>query len=167
MSHTLSADELLAGASLEHSVEVPISVLRPGSEEALSDAKSGTVTLRPLRLADLQRVQKAAKDGPHLSAVLMVHQGLVAPKLSLDQVQGLPAGLLSFLLAQVNRISGLQAGRDELEQAVSAPLARACFVLAREFGWTPEQCAELSVGQVLLYLEMLGRGDQFAEGLGA
>jgi hypothetical protein len=41
---------------------------------------------------------------------------------------------------------------------VHAPLARACFVLAREFGWTPEKCAELTVGQVLLYLEMVARG---------
>ena len=48
---------------------------------------------------------------------------------------------------------------DELDEAVHAPLARACFVLAREFGWTPEECAALTVGQVLLYLEMLGSGD--------
>ena len=53
-------------------------------------------------------------------------------------------------------------GRDELDEAVHAPLARACFVLAREFGWTPDECAELTVGQVLLYLEMLGRGSDRA-----
>jgi len=57
----------------------------------------------------------------------------------------------------VNRISGLGMSADELEQAVQAPLAKACFTLAREFGWSPEQCANLSVGQVLLYLEMAAR----------
>jgi len=40
---------------------------------------------------------------------------------------------------------------------VRAPLARACFILAREFGWTPAECSELTVGQVLLYLEMIAR----------
>jgi hypothetical protein len=32
-------------------------------------------------------------------------------------------------------------------------------VLAREFGWTPDECSRLSLGQVLVYLEMLGRGE--------
>jgi hypothetical protein len=87
----------------------------------------------------------------------MVQQALVEPKLSIDQVNRMHAGLVEFLLREVNRISGLAMSADELETAVQAPLARACFVLSREFGWTPEQCAGLTVGQVLLYLEMLGR----------
>jgi hypothetical protein len=37
-------------------------------------------------------------------------------------------------------------------------MTRACFELAREFGWTPDECAALTVGQVLMYLELLGRG---------
>ena len=73
----------------------------------------------------------------------------------------LPAGLVEFLLGEVNRVSGLaMGGRRAGRDAVHAPLARACFVLAREFGWTPERCAELTVGQVLLYLEMLARGER-------
>jgi hypothetical protein len=60
----------------------------------------------------------------------------------------------------VNAISGLAVEADELERAVRAPLARACFVLSREFGWTPNECAELTVGQVLLYLEMLARDER-------
>jgi len=89
----------------------------------------------------------------------MVSQALVEPRLSVDQVHRLPAGLVEFLLAEVNRISGLTTPSDELADAVHAPLARACFVLAKEFGWTPQACADLTVGQVLLYLEMLGRGE--------
>jgi len=90
----------------------------------------------------------------------MVTQALVEPRLRIDQVHRLPAGLVEFLLAEVNRVSGLSLHRDELAEAVHAPLARACFVLAQEFGWTPDRCAELTVGQILLYLEMLGRGER-------
>ena len=70
------------------------------------------------------------------------------------------AGLVEFLLHEVNRISGLALAGDELEQVVHAPLARACFVLAREFGWTPDECARLTIGQVLLYVDLLGRGER-------
>ena len=50
---------------------------------------------------------------------------------------------------------------------VQAPLARACFVLARQFGWTPDECAELTVGQVLTYLEMLGSAAPWSDSGGA
>ena len=47
---------------------------------------------------------------------------------------------------------------EALAGAVEAPLARACFILAREFGWSPQEVGELTMGQILLYLEMLGQG---------
>lgn len=151
---SLSADDLLLGGTASHVVEVPAGILDPGGT---GGGASGTVQLRPLRLVDLQRVHKAAGEGSQLAAVLMVQQALVEPALSVDQVNRLHAGLVQFLLAEVHRISGLTLSGDELSSAVQAPLARACFTLSREFGWTPEQCAGLSVGQVLLYLEMLAR----------
>ena len=39
-------------------------------------------------------------------------------------------------------------------------MARACFVLAKEFGWTPEEVSGLTLGQILLYLEMANGGGQ-------
>jgi hypothetical protein len=118
------------------------------------------VVLRPLVLADVMRLHRAAGEDGELASALMVQQAMVEPELTIDQVHRLPAGLVEFLLAEVNRTSGLSLGGDELAEAVHAPLARACFVLSREFGWTPDRCAELTVGQVLLYLEMLARGDR-------
>ena len=156
---TLTADELLLGGSATHVVSIPAHVLGPtGGDGAL-----GTVTLRPLRLIDVQRVHKAAQEQQALTSVLMVQQALVEPKLNVEQVGRLHAGLVQFLLREVNRVSGLSLGADELETTVQAPLARACFVLAREFGWTPEECANLTLGQILVYLEMIGRG-QAGEG---
>jgi hypothetical protein len=153
MSITLTAEDLLAGAALTHRVAVP-----PG---LLSVAGDGTdVVLRPLVLADVLRLRRASGEDGELASALMVHQALVEPSLTLDQVHRLPAGLVEFLLGEVNRISGLSLGGDELTEAVHAPLARACFVLSREFGWTPERCAGLTVGQILVYLEMLGRGER-------
>lgn len=157
----LSADDLLLAGSATHRISVPARVLDP---TAPGDTPAGEIVLRPLKLADLARIAKAAREDGHLTGVLMVQQALVEPALTLDQANRLHAGLVQHLLQEVNRISGLAMSADELEQAVQAPLAKACFTLAREFGWSPEQCANLSVGQVLLYLEMAAR-DRAAAGV--
>ena len=151
---SLSAEDLLLAGSATQRVAVPARVQDPA---APPDTPPGEVVLRQLRLAELARIAKAAKDDGHLTGVLMVQQALVEPALSVEQANRLHAGLVQHLLLEVNRISGLAISADELEQAVQAPLAKACFTLAREFGWTAEQCANLSIGQVLLYLEMAAR----------
>ena len=159
----LTCDQLLLGGAATHEVEIPPDVLRPcNNGAAASDADDdgpSHVVLRPLLLADVQQIHEAAKQSRELTSVLMVQQSLVDPKVTLDDVNRMHAGLVEFLLHEVNQISGLSLGRDELEEVVQAPLARACFVLGREFGWTPDECARLTVGQVLLYLELLGRGE--------
>jgi hypothetical protein len=152
---TLSAADLLAGSNATYTIEIPAALLNPDS----SQAEPGEVSLRPLTVRDVQRLSQAAKDEQILMSTLMVQQALVKPKLTVEQVAGMPAGVVQFLLGKVNQLSGLAMSDDELEKAVRAPLARACFILSREFGWTPSQCAELTVGQVLLYLEMLARGE--------
>jgi hypothetical protein len=127
------------------------------SAATMAGGGGDTVVLRPLRLADVQRIQRAAAESTVLTGVLMVQQALVSPELTVDEVSRMHAGLVEFLLREVNRISGLTMSGDELTELVRAPLARACFVVAREFGWTPEDCAELTLGQLLLYLELLTR----------
>jgi hypothetical protein len=156
MARPLSAQDLLGGAGARHTVAIPGELLPDRAGDALA---GGEVTLRPLTLRDVQRVTQAAKDDRVLISALMVQQALVQPELSVEQVASLPAGLVRFLLQAANRLSGLEIGAGELEAAVREPIVRACFVLSREFGWTPEQCSELTLGQVLLYLEMLARGE--------
>ncbi len=149
----LSAEELLAGSSLTFAVAIPPSVLNPG--DGAAGAEAGTVRLRPLTVRDLQLIARAAKESDTLNAALMVQRALVEPELSVAQVVAMHAGLLQYLLEQVNRISGITASAEELDGVAAAPLAQAAFVLAREFGWTPEQVSELTLGQVLLHLQML------------
>jgi len=151
-SRASTVEQLLLGGQGIVSIDVPADVMSPGGSGA-----PGRVTLRPLVLADVHRIQRAAREDDALTSVLMVQQALVEPNLSVDQVNRMHCGLVEFLLAEVNRISGLRMGRDELDDVVRAPMARACFELARQFGWTPDQCAALTVGQVLAYLEMLHR----------
>jgi hypothetical protein len=151
-----TAEELLFAGEAVETVEIPPQVLAPAGGE---EAAPAHVVIRPLVLADVQRIQRAARDESALTSVLMVQQALVEPKLSIEQVGRLHAGLVEHLLREVNRISGLSLGGDDLEELVRAPLARACFVLAREFGWTPNECAGMTLGQILVYLEMLGRGE--------
>ena len=154
MSRLLRAEDLLAGASATFTIEVPGSVLRPDET-----GTAGSVTLRPLTVRDIQRITQAAKEQKVLASILMVQQAMVEPRLSVEQMGSLPAGLVEFLVGKVNMLSGLHFDGDDLDRAVKAPLAKACFILAREFGWTPAQCSELTVGQILVYLEMLARGE--------
>lgn len=174
----LSAEELLAGSSLTFEVAVPPDLLHPGGNAGNGAADPGavrddapasgrvaapasgrgglqTVRLRPLTVADLQLVLRAAKESDTLVAALMVQRALVEPVLSVVQVAGLQVGLLEFLFAEVNRISGIGTTEGELRTAVEAPLAKAAHVLAREFGWTPPQVSELTLGQILVHLQML------------
>lgn len=147
----LSAEELLAGSALTFAVAVPTAVLRPGNEPG----DGGTVRLRPLTVHDLQLVSRAARESDSLLAALMVQRALVEPALSIPQVSALPVGLVQFLLHHVNRISGIAATAEDIATAAEAPLTRAAFVLSRELGWTPQQVGELTLGQVLLHLQML------------
>ncbi|HEX4938621.1 MAG TPA: hypothetical protein VFX11_08110 [Candidatus Kapabacteria bacterium] len=149
----LSADELLAGGGLTFSVEVPPHILQPGG--GVAPVAAGSVQLRPLTVKDLQRISRAAKDSDNLTATLMVQAALVEPALSVQQVAALHVGLVDFLLEQVNRISGIASTPEDIGQAASDPLAKAAFILAREFGWTPQDINNLTLGQVVLHLEML------------
>lgn len=157
----LTAEELLAGSSLTYDFDVPPEALHPGSENPdqpdspdQSD-RSMRIKLRPLSMLSVQRILKAAKDDEGLMSALMVKESLVEPALPYEQVMKLNSGLVQFILSEVQRISGLKAGDDELTEAVQAPMAKACFILAKEFGWPPQQVAELTIGQVLMYVEMI------------
>ena len=153
---TMTVEELLAGGALTHEVKVPAD-LHSDNGDGPADTR---VVLRPLTVRDLQRIGKAARDDEELSAALMIQQALVEPALKLEQVSQLPAGLARFLVERINAISGISTPQNALEELVQAPLARACFVLAREFGWTPEEVSGMTIGQILLYLEMAqGSGD--------
>ncbi|HEV2359520.1 MAG TPA: hypothetical protein VGZ23_18165 [bacterium] len=150
----LRVEDLLAGAGITHEITIPGDLL--GQNGAAPS--EGKVVLRPLSVRDLQRISKAVHDDDSLSAAFMIQQAMVEPALKLEQISQLPAGLARFLVDRINEISGITTPRDELEEYVQAPLAKACFVLAREFGWTPEQVSGMTIGQILLYLEMAGRG---------
>jgi hypothetical protein len=154
----LTSEELLAGCSLTHEVDIPLDLLHlNGSASAVADRR---VVLRPLNVLDLQRIAKAAREDESLSATLMIQEALVEPSLAAEQIFKLPAGLAQFLVERINSISGISTPRDALQEHVQAPLAKACFVLAREFGWTPEQVSGMTIGQILLYLEMARKGDE-------
>jgi hypothetical protein len=152
---TLTSEDLLAGGLIEHEVEIPADQLGPG-------IAGRSVRVRPLSVRDLQMIAKAAKDDDSLSAALIIQRALVEPKMKLDQAQSLPAGLARHLVEQINALSGVELPRDALEEMVQAPLAKACFVLAKEFGWTPEEVSGMTIGQILLYLEMGRREAQSA-----
>lgn len=149
----LSPQELLAGSFLLHDVLVPAALLRPGDEAA----EAGRVRLRPLKVATMALIAKAAREDDTLVPLLMVKESLVEPALSLEQIRQMHGGLMHFLVAAVNRISGLGAGDDAARGASASGIGEAHILLARHFGWTPAQVAELTPGQVAVYLAGIDR----------
>ena len=145
----LSADELLAGGALTHEVTVPPALLGPAAPA------DGRVRMRPLTVRDLTLIARAAKENDQLLSALMVQAALDEPRLTLAQVNALPVGLLEFLLREVNRISGITLPDGVLAQAAADPLVRAAHLLSAEFGWTPEEIAGLTLGQMLVHLELI------------
>jgi HD-GYP domain-containing protein (c-di-GMP phosphodiesterase class II) len=150
----LSAEELLAGSTLSYDLEVPEEVIHPGQLESEARPKL-KIKLKPLSMNSVQRILKASRDDDGLMSALMVKESVMDPVLSYDDVMKLNSGLIRFILGEVQRISGLKAIEDELIQAVQEPMAKACFILAREFGWSPQQISDLTLGQVLMYIEMI------------
>jgi hypothetical protein len=149
----LTADDLLAGSALTHEVAIPAGLVTD---------LTGTVTIRPLTVRDVQRISHAARDDRELAAGLMISQALLEPALTPEQSGRLPAGLARFLVDAVNDLSGIDTPRDRLGELVQAPLAKACFVLADEFGWTAEDVSAMTIGQILMYVEMAGRSAEVA-----
>jgi hypothetical protein len=149
----LTAQELLAGSLLVHEVAVPAAVLRPGDE----GESAGKVRLRPLKVATLALISKAAREDPSLVPLLMIKESLVEPALALEQIRQMHAGLLHFLVAAINRISGLGADAGAARGAATSVIGETHLQLARHFGWTPAQVAELTPGQVAVYLAGIER----------
>jgi hypothetical protein len=142
----LSAEEVLAGSALTRDVVIPAAFATGGDVS--------TVRLRPLAVRDLQRIAKAVKGDESLSSTFMIQLAIVEPALTYEQVLQMPAGLARFLMEEINALSGIDTPRDALQELVQAPLAKACFILAKEFGWSPEAVSGMTIGQILLYLEM-------------
>jgi len=149
----LTAQELLAGSLLVHDVAVPAAVLRPGGQ---ADS-AGMVRLRPLKVATLALISKASREDPSLVPLLMIKESLVEPALALEQIRQMHAGLLHFLVAAINRISGLDADGNAARGAAASVIGETHLQLARHFGWTPAQVAELTPGQVAVYLAGIER----------
>ncbi len=154
----LSAEEMLAGGSLVFDVQVPSEVLHTGGgapAPAEGDGEPARVKLRPLTVRMVQQITRAAKDNDALLSALLIKESLVEPALGLEEVYRLHTGLARFLLDEVNRISGMGLPRKRVQAALESPLARACLVLAQEFGWTPQEVGDLTMAQVMMYVEML------------
>lgn len=169
----LSAQDLLAGSAVLHRVDIPPEVLRPASAERgkgipAEAMAGGWVRLRPLRIATLALISRAAREDGSLVPLLLIKEGLVEPALSLDQIRQMHAGLVHFLVARINQISGLDGNAGGKVDASATPLGETHILLARHFGWTPQQVAELTPGQVAIYLAGIERlaGEPRREGEG-
>lgn len=145
----ISAQDLLAGAAIVHDTPVPARILRPSSSE---EGVAGTVRLRPVSVGLLALISRAARDDASLVPLLMIKEAMVEPTVTLEQVRQMHVGLVHFLLGRINDISGLSADGGALDEVATSPLGQTHLLFARHFGWTPEQVAQLTPGQVAVYL---------------
>jgi hypothetical protein len=148
----LAAEDLMTGPGAVEIVAVP-EMLLPGTPQG-----PATVSMRPLTVRDLRLITKAAKDNDELTAALMVRQALVEPAMTAEQLAAMPAGLMQFLLREVNRISGLAETEGEVFAALEDPLVQLGLLLGRSYGWTPDQVGQLTMGEALLHAAALRRG---------
>ena len=156
----VTPEDLLAGREMTHDVVIPESVLFPGLDKAEGEQEAGPgrkIRLKPLTVRDIQLIAKAARDDEVLTSVLMIQKAVVEPPLKQSQVAEMHSGLVGFLVDCINRISGLSTDEDEVRQIADAPIVRAFYVLAKEFNWTPDQVRQMTVGQILGYLELLNQ----------
>jgi hypothetical protein len=144
----LSPEDLLAGSRLVHDIDIPPEILAP----ATIDARGGRVRLRPLSLSTITLISRAAREDVSLIPVLMIKESMVEPALTLDQIRSASIGLVHYLVGQVNLISGLSTDGQALEESARSPMGQTHLLLAKHFGWTPEQVSQLTPGQVAVYL---------------
>lgn len=150
-------EELLAGSELTWDVEIPAALLRPTLDGAPATGAPRRVRIRPLTVRDVQLIAKAARTDEVLTSILMVQRAVVEPALKERDVAQMHGGLVHFLVDRINEVSGLSTRDDDLIAIADSPLVQAFVVLAREFGWTPDQVKNLTLAQLLGYLEVLGR----------
>ncbi len=148
---TLAAQDLLAGSQVTHDVRVPREILTPGSRPPEED-EEGLVRMRPLNVAVLTLISRASREDPSLIPLLMIKESLVEPALTLDQIRQMHVGLVHFLVGKINLISGLAADGGALDETADSTLGHTHVLLAKHFGWTPEQVGQLTPGQVAVYL---------------
>jgi hypothetical protein len=154
----LTPEELMAGGNMSYEIEIPEAVLHPKLDgESVNSETGKKVKLRPLTVKDVQLIAKAAKDDEVLTSVLMIQKAVVEPQLKQGDIANMHSGLIGFLVDRINYISGLSTTEDEIQEIAESPIVQAFFVLAKEFNWTPQQVREMTVGQILGYLEMLNQ----------
>jgi hypothetical protein len=148
---TLLAQDLLTGSRAIHEIQIPPAILRPQQAD-LTEASPGTVRMRPLSLATMTLISRAARDDASLVPILMIKEAVMEPSLAPEQIRQMHVGLVHYLVSQINVISGLSGDGEVLDRALTSPLGQTHLLLAQHFGWTPEQVSQLTPGQVAVYL---------------
>jgi hypothetical protein len=101
---SVTAEDLLAGATTTYEVEVPASVIKPGGDP---DGPPVVVELRPITIGAFQLILKAARDDAAMVPLLLIKESLVSPAMNLQQVQRMHLGLVEHLVEHIRGISGM------------------------------------------------------------
>jgi len=125
--------------------------------ETIGFAQPKSIRIRPLTVGALAVISRAARDDASLAPLLMIRESMVEPALSVEQIRQIHVGLVHFLLGEINQVSGLGPDGEVYDNALRSPNAKTQILLAKHFGWTPEQVAQLTPAQVMVYLAGIER----------
>ena len=74
---SITAEDLLAGSNTRFEVGIPPEIMNAGKE---GNGKQVIVELQPINIGTLQLIMKAAKDDSSLIPLLLIQEGVIAPK---------------------------------------------------------------------------------------
>ncbi len=82
-------------------VKIPAEILAP------IDGELQEVKIKPLSMHSFQLIAKAAKDDHSLVPLLMIKESVVEPSLSIHEIRSMKVGLVSFLIKEIKKESGI------------------------------------------------------------
>ena len=129
-----------------HEVDDPARRAAAGRAGVAPTPPELVVVLRPLTVGRLALISRAARDDAGLVPLLMIKESLVDPPLTLDRIRDMHIGLVHHLVSRINRISGLTADGELIDETLDSAAGGMHVLLARHFGWTPEQVAAVHPG---------------------
>lgn len=94
-SDILSADELIAGSDVIHTVDIDTVNVK------------GKVKVKPVTLSIVQKASKAAAGDDTEISKYLIKQALVEPQMNDTQIDNMPIGLINAISNKINEISGI------------------------------------------------------------
>jgi hypothetical protein len=94
-SDVLTADDLISGSDVIHTVEIDTLDIK------------GKVKVKPVTLSIVKKASRAAEGDETEISKYLIKQALIEPEMSDTQIDSMPIGLINAISNKINEISGI------------------------------------------------------------